>query len=266
MRERNTSTVRRLYLLGIALVAVFASGALAATSAFAEDEILVGGAAIAAAIPVEMSGEFLLEDIKAMPKIDLSCSAVYVGKIEPGGKLLFLEAFLMLGGELLNESGETNGAGNEMIDCASKVDQGVNCEHSEALLTTNLNGTNIWHLELELGGNGQYLLHYLNESEGTEAKVVTPLFKIDCIIPLVGLVEDLCDGLTSARLYIQGVNLRLSLNSLAITEAWGAASQLLTCNLGGPESGLLESILGAGEDTEMSGALVTSTSGALTLS
>jgi hypothetical protein len=255
--------VRKIYLLGLALLAVFASSALAATSAFAESEILLGGNAIAKLVPITITGELLLEDINFNPKIDVMCQGIFDGMIEPGGKLAFIEELLNISGELLNEAGVLNGAGNDMIDCLALPE--ADCSGGVALVTVNLDGTTLWKVDVILEGSA-YLAHFLETAEAGETNVVTPMYTVDCVAPLIGLVEDLCEGLSTARLYMQGTTLRGSFNSLAITEPFGANSQLTFCSQGGANSGLLESEKGGVPDTEESGGVIASPEGALTLS
>jgi len=270
--------VRKIHLVGLTLFAVIALSAIGATSAFAASEILFLGLEIKELLPIETTGELLLEDTGANPKLDLDCSGTFDGMIEPGGKLFFVEALLMLGGELLNEAGVLNGEGNDMIDC-KVLPENTTCEKNEALVTVNLNGITLWHVELlldtfELSGGEimtAYLGHFLTGAESGIENVVTPMYTVDCVNPLIGLIEDLCEGLSSARLYVDAAgNLRGSFNSLALaksTDEWAAESEKTTCSIGGAGTGLVESINGAETDTEGSGGIITAVGGgALTLS
>ena len=67
----------------------------------------------------------LLEDDKAsvLGNPDLLCSGILDGTVESGGKTGFVEAALMLNGELLEE------AGNDMLDC---TDMNSLCSKGEA--------------------------------------------------------------------------------------------------------------------------------------
>jgi len=269
-------TVRKFFLVGLALFGVMAFSAVVVSSAFAEEsKILAGGNAIVALLPILIEGELLLEDEKATPKLNLDCSGKFDGWIEPGGTLGYITDLLMLGGELLNELGVLNGAGNDMIDCVvlgSEV-----CSKNEALVTVNLNGTTVWHIELVLDSATEtdYLVDFLNLHDIEElleaSTVVEPQYIVDCET-ILGLAEDVCEGLSSARLYMDlAGNLRGSFNHLLLAEsAWAAESQLTKCSLGGVESGVLESIEegGAKADTELSGGLITDSEdgSALTLS
>jgi hypothetical protein len=265
-------TVRKIFLVGLALFGVMAFSAVVVSSAFAEEsKILAGGNAIVALLPILIEGELLWQDTGATPALNLDCSFKLDGWIEPGGTLGYISDLLMLGGELLNELGVLNGAGNDMIDCAvlgSEV-----CSKNEVLVTVNLNGTTIWHIELVLD-TAAYLVDFLNLLDIEEllegSEVVEPVYTVDCET-ILGLAEDHCEGLSSARLYMDlAGNLRMSFNSLSLAETWGAESQLINCTLGGAGTGSFVSIAegGAAEDTETSGALITDSgdSSALTLS
>jgi len=240
---------------------MLAFSAVAVTSAFAEEsKLLAGGVAITALLPLLVEGELLLQDLGATPSLNIDCSGKFDGWVEPGGTLGYITDLLMLGGELLNELGELNGAGNDMIDC--EVLNSSVCSKNEVLLTVNLNGTTRWHWELILDVGGQYLIDFLNTHDIEEllentSEVLQPSYTADCET-LLGLAEDTCEGLSSARLYMQGTNLRGSFNSLAIgTDGWSAESEGTACSLGGAGQGMLESISGAAEDTELSGGLIT---------
>src|ERR1700716_3159392 len=254
-------TVRKFFLVGLALCGAMAFSAVAVSSELAEaSKILANGAAIGALLPILIEGELLLQDTGASPALNLDCTGKFDGWIEPGGTLGYISDLLMLGGELLNELGVLNGAGNDMIDCAvlgSEV-----CSKNEALVTANLNGTTIWHFELVLD-TAAYLVDFLNLLDIEEllegSEVVEPVYTVDCET-ILGLAEDHCEGLSTARLYMDlAGNLRGSFNSLALAETWGAESQLTSCLLGGAGTGLLESIAGGGAeaDTETSGGLIT---------
>jgi len=81
--------MKRFQLIGAALVAVFALGALTAASAsatFLLAEWLLNGVAITSENLVEVEGELLLEDSKNVPVIGKSmvlCSAILVGAVQP---------------------------------------------------------------------------------------------------------------------------------------------------------------------------------------
>jgi hypothetical protein len=112
--------MRKIGVVTLALMGLFMVGAMTAGSALATTpQILAGGKTITELLFFQISGELLLEDTKSsvLGNPDLLCSGIFDGMIEPGGALGFIEELLMLSGELLNELGVLNGAGNDMIDC-----------------------------------------------------------------------------------------------------------------------------------------------------
>jgi hypothetical protein len=230
--------MRKIQIVGLALVAVFAFSAFTA-SAFAVSKLLLNGAEITAATSIQVSGELLLQDTGAPATPDLICSAIYDGTIAVGGTLITVEGVLTLAGVLLEVTG------GDLLECASET-----CTNpvDEELLNFP------WNVDIELSG-AAYLAVFLTEK--------TPEYNIDCNT-ILGLVQDNCSGLTSARLFIGAGTAGLlgSFNSLAITEPFGAASQNTNCSVGGAGKGIMESP----GDTEANAGSVTSTSGPLTLS
>lgn len=174
--------MKRIHIVCLALVAVFATSAMVSSSAFAVSKFLLNAAAITTKISTETTGELLLEDSEASPKVDVTCSGIFDGTIEPEGVLGFIEKVLNL----------------------SKVEE-VPLKCSASLCTT-VTVTPIhlpWHVEVELVA-GEYRLHLLNEEAGK-----VPGYTVDCN-SIVGLVEDTCEGLavvdlTSAATDVEGM-------------------------------------------------------------
>jgi hypothetical protein len=80
--------MRKIQLLALAGLAVFAFSAVAASSAVAK-EWLLNGEPMAAAKPAAIEGELLLEDMKSSPAvIDVLCSGKFVGSVGPGAENL----------------------------------------------------------------------------------------------------------------------------------------------------------------------------------
>lgn len=275
--EGKDIDMRKLHVLGLALVAVFAFSAFIVTAAFAEEsQILMENQTILALENFSAEGFLLLEDTAAAAKINVLCSGILDGFIEPGGTLGYVTELLMLDGTLLNELGVLNGEGRDMIDC-STASSVCNVNKEEVLVTVNLDGTKIWHWEILLDLESSlniYLLHFLNALEIEElledtTLVLEPHYEVSCLNSLLGEVHDLCEGLSSARLFVTGGGLLLAyFNQLLDSEAWGAESELTLCESGGENSGILESIDELDvEDNEASGGLITAASGLpLTLS
>jgi len=184
--------MRKFHVLGLALTATVMFAAFTAASAFAESELLAKGTTIAAGaeLPIEITGELLLEDMGAVGKPDILCTGIFDGHTV-GPKLAFITALLMSNGELLDENGGTTGP-NDMVDCVS--DNGT-CEGE--VLVTVLNMP--WHIEIELSGT-TFLAHFLKAGEeGAGETTTTPEYDVDCQT-FLGLVEDKCGGLTFAKL------------------------------------------------------------------
>jgi len=82
--------MKKFQLLGVALIAVFAFGVIAAASASAVEfllaEWLVNGNPITTELATESEGELLLEETILGIKIDKLCSGIFVGTIGPTGE------------------------------------------------------------------------------------------------------------------------------------------------------------------------------------
>lgn len=239
--------MRKIHALGLAFVAMFAFSAFTATSAFAVSKVLFNNAEIVALLNVEVTGELLLLDTNAAGEPDILCSGIFDGMIEAGGTLGFIEELLTLAKELLAGAG-----GGDLIECTDDKNACLNPVDVEVLNMP-------WHIEVLLDAGGQYLAHFLN---GAEEAGKQPTYHIDCeTVPFDLLVEDLCEGLSSARLVNSAEGLLGYFNRLALTEAFGAASELTSCSVGGAGTGELVSVNAAGEDTEASGGLISPVGG-----
>jgi len=217
--------MRKIQIVVLGFFAVFAFGAFAATSAFAEEsQILANNEPILALLPIEITGEVLLEDMNSGVNSQILCSGIFDGMIEPGGTLVYIEHLLTLAGLLLEDSVLLI----DLIEC--EKDPNNNCMNPVDVLV-NLGTGKIWHVEIELNeplpGEGllAYLAHFLNKEEIEllleSAEVLEPEYTVDCIMPIIGLVEDTCSGLSSARLYMDSLgHLRASFNSLELMEPW----------------------------------------------
>jgi hypothetical protein len=160
--------MRKIQIVGLAIFAVLALGAMTAASAFGADEFLAGGNAITVfPLATDSTGELLLEDMEASIKVDVLCSGLFAGEIESKTLALILEVVSL--------------TGTTTIDCEDMT--GV-CEGKLAeLVAENLP----WDVNLELMTNGQFLLDF----------PTTAAYKVVCKT-ILGTFEDLCEGLTSA--------------------------------------------------------------------
>jgi hypothetical protein len=235
--------MKRIQIVGLTLVAVFALSALAVSSAFASGELLLAGNKMTAGeeIPIEISGELLLEDSGAATSPSVICSGIFDG-ITVGPTLLYISELLTL----------TKVAESNLVLCKKEK----TCEGE----SVNVEALNFpWHVEIELmevSGKSVYLAIFLNET-GHD-----PEYNVDCLVPLLGLQEDNCSGESSARVNNTGEGLLGYFNLLALTEPFGAESKNANCSIGGTEKGVINN----NPETEAGGGLITSTSGALTVS
>lgn len=250
--------LKKIFMLAFAVCAVCALGASAASTAFAEDEFLLNEKAIGELTFIEITGELLIEDTKTTGLPAILCSVIFDGMIEPGGKMAWLEALLMLDGKLLRPDGTEGTEGDnepDMIDCVGEK----TCEAGEVNLVTLLNLP--WRVEVTLDDNNQVFLAAIREEP-----VKIPTFVLDCATVL-GLIEETCSGPTSARLdnNVNGDAIA-SFNQLKLLspedELLGAESELMNCTMGGAASGLIES----DADSEAGAALITSPSGLISIS
>jgi hypothetical protein len=248
--------MRKIHILGFALFAVLAVSAVAATSAFAEAEgqLLWNGAKLGATeeLALEISGELLLEDMGATGMPDILCSGIF-DALTLGPKLLDILQLLMLGGAALLADG-TAGEPGVHIECEEMKNV---CTNPVLLVALPFP----WHVEIELmlvGGVSVYLAHFLTLLENEEAleEGNEPGYTVDCN-SLLGLVEDTCNGLTSARVVTIGGALLMYFDSLALTEPWGAESESVNCSVGGAGQELIESH----EDLEGEGGTITAVGG-----
>jgi hypothetical protein len=89
--------MKKIHILGLALFAVLAFSAIAAASAFAEDEFLFNGEAVTGteeALPTETAGELELTDTAG--KVSLLCSGIFDGYIGPTGHTLVTKVLNLL--------------------------------------------------------------------------------------------------------------------------------------------------------------------------
>ncbi len=126
-KEKGMSDImRKIQILGAALFAVFAFAASTAASASAT-EFLISGEPVVASTLVYAEGELLLENMSNGSQV--LCSGVLGVDIVNSTLAEVLEFLMLPNLELLNELGELNGAGNDMIDCPGEK----TCEGEENL-------------------------------------------------------------------------------------------------------------------------------------
>jgi hypothetical protein len=272
--------MRKIQIVVLGLFVVFAFGAFAATSFAEESKILWNNEEILALLPFEVSGELLLEDM-GLAGSTILCSGIFDGMIEPGGTLGYVEDLLTLAGVLLEDATTKN----DLIVCEPDTGSGCMNEQANGLpdVEVNLSATTAWHIEVRLdeplAGEGllAFLIDFLNlediELSGELTveelgvlNIVEPIYTTTCNT-ILGVLTDICHGLSSARLYMDAVaQLRASFNSLEVMEPWGAESEGTNCSIGGAAQGLLVSVITpAGEseleDVELAGGAITDPEG-----
>ena len=246
--------MRKIKMAVFAVFAVFAFSALVATSALAVSKVLSSGEEILAALPIQLAGSWLWEDMGAAGPPDLLCSGIFDGTLNVGGTLLSIEHLLTSGGVQLE---------NNLIEC---IDLKNICSSPVNFEELNLPWDFTIELDAALTGEALtvYLGHFLTAAEAGTG-FGEPEYNVDCN-SILGLVAGFCKGLTSVRLLNNAAGISVYFNSLELMEPFGAASEPGNCS-SGAEQGLLESLNEADEaDTENGGGLMTDTSDTLILS
>jgi hypothetical protein len=91
--------MKKIHLMGLAMFAVFAFGAIAASSAFAEDRWLIDGTGVTTLTSVQTSGTLILTDTKAplVGEAAAECSAILDGTVGPAGEDEITEVLTLAG-------------------------------------------------------------------------------------------------------------------------------------------------------------------------
>jgi hypothetical protein len=226
--------MRRLHLLGLALVAVFAvvasvtASALAAPPATLLAEWLWNGSAVLSELLVDSEGELLLEDTKLAT--DILCSGILDGWVNVNGEDL-ITAVLNLGGVEIGTplTGEALACVN-VKGCENPLVWADNLPWPTLLELIELdNATVEWSFVILLFGTGG-----------------GPGWDVECmsIIPTSELCEATAGGVVGATNEATNVDGEFS---EALTELIGL--KLADCTVGGPETGIVEG-LGIILDTE----------------
>ena len=236
--------MRKIQLLGVAMLALFAFGAFTAVSASAAyllAEWLVGGAAVTTELLSEISGELLLEDTKGAlgsPAMVL-CSGILDGWVGPNS-LGWISEILTLGGVAVSNTVLSGQA----LECTAQTA----CETNTTVL--------VWPIGLP----SETEVELLEQTGGPLFEVSTVKnqgFYISSCLVLGISAEDECtstEGGTVAEMTLSGTTLVASV-STAIVELSGG--KLGTCKNGGSETGVVEgsgtyALSGGGELTASS--------------
>jgi hypothetical protein len=93
--------MKKIYVVGLALFAVLAFGALSASSAFAETEWLLNGAPITGEDSVLTIGNLILDVlVGGLLVVAIECSGDFDGTVGPGAQDLILKVFSLAGVEV----------------------------------------------------------------------------------------------------------------------------------------------------------------------
>jgi hypothetical protein len=172
--------MRKIQLLGLALVAVFAFSAVGAASAFAESEFLLNEKMITENTAAEGEGELTLITVKVplLTKVEVLCSGILHGEIlSADPKHILITSVLDLFSHNITELGATNEFGAE-------------CENVLHCLEPLVYVDNLpWLAQVELMTDGSTLLDLTEDEEEPKG---LPGYEIVC---MGSTLEDLCEGL-----------------------------------------------------------------------
>jgi len=219
--------MRRLQLIGAALIAMFAIGVLTAASAFAAPEFLlaewlVGGNKVETELNIETTGELLLEDNKAplVGKAAVVCSGILDGWVGPNSLDFVSEVLSLSAGAIGSLTSGTR------ITCLSET----SC--SGTILVNPLGLP--WESEVELmvdSGETFFADLFAKAGGGTFG------WEVECTIDGLKVVDECTAEHGVAKLLLSGAEL-LGEFSAAFTELAGL--KFANCTQGGENSGVVE--------------------------
>ena len=219
--------MRKVQLLGLVLLALFAFGVFTASAMATTllDEWLVGGAAVTTELLVEVEDELLLEDSKVpiIGKVDILCSVIYDGWIGPNS-LDYLSEVLNLSGVALSGTPLSG----ESIDCTDQT----GCETNTPALIWFL-GVPAWtESELLEQTGGPFFEDVTTPVNGEFGYEIT-----DCLILGIAMEDECSTPKVVAELKLEGTTLLYQF-SKAFTEL--AGSKLVLCTQSKEETGIIE--------------------------
>jgi len=228
--------MKKISLVGLALVAVCAFSALSAVSAFAvltydTAQWLVGGVQPTAAVAADTLGELLFENTKLAA--NFLCSGLFEGTVGPAG-LGTVTAVFDLNGVLIEELDPSTATGG--LSCVADTST---CGNGTEIWPVNLPFLTVVVLDLE---TGLFYALVVKNANG-----LNPAYKILCLSIIN--VEQLCEAVE-----LSGAEL---LNVVGGVEPMGAVEPNGNCGTTEPGVALIEND---------PGGLITATGGALTVS
>jgi hypothetical protein len=237
--------MRKLHVIGVALVALFAFGALTAVSAsaitFLLAEWLWNGSPVTTELATNSEGELLLEDTETtVGKAAVLCSGVLHGWVGPNS-LDWISEVLSLSNVAVN----TTPLAASGLACSGQTGCGSS---GTTVWAVNLG----WETEVELGEDpsGQFFILLLPHAGGGNVG-----WEVECTIVGVKVVDECTTPEGVAQLSLDSTTL-LANFSEAITELAGA--KLANCSQsGGKETGIVE---GGGEVKDTAGGELSASS------
>lgn len=218
--------MRKLQVIGAALVAMFAIGVLTAASASAVEfllaEWLVGGAAVTSELTTETTGELTLEDTKAplIGKAAVKCSGSFDGWVGPNS-LDFVSEVLNLSGAAITD---VLGTGTR-LSCTSVT----GCSGTASVNPLDLT----WQTEVELmvDGTETFFADLFTRTGGGSFG-----WEVECTVLGTTQVDECTATEGVTKLLLNGSTLEGEFSE-AFTKLAGA--KLANCTLGGTESGVV---------------------------
>jgi hypothetical protein len=228
--------MKKISLVGLALVAVCAFGALSAVSAFAvltyeTAQWLVAGVQPTAPVAADTLGELLFENTKLVA--NFLCSGLFEGTVGPAG-LATVTAVFNLAGTLIEELDPSTATGG--LSC---VADGNQCANGTEIWPVNLPFLSVVMLDVE---TGLFYALVVKNANG-----LNPAYKILCLVGILS-IEQLCEAVELSEAEL--------LNVAGGVEPMGAIAPNGNC----------ASEAGVALVENDPGGLITSTGGALTVS
>jgi hypothetical protein len=227
--------MKKSQVLGIALLALFAFGALTATSAMAVTllaEWLVTGAAVTTELATTTTGELLLEDTKVpiIGKASVLCSGVFDGWVGPNS-LDFISEVLNLTATAITNSPLSAG---ESLNCVAQS----GCETSNTVLVYPIGFPAQTEVELLEQEGKVFFADFITPVTGNKLGYEIS----ECLVLGIAMVDECTAPNGVAELTLIESTTLLGSFSKAFTEL--AGRELATCTQGGAKSGVVETTEG----------------------
>lgn len=218
--------MKKIHLFGIAMLAVFAFGALTVASASAAPvfllaEWLVNGGAVTALTAVDAEGELLLAETILGIRIEALCSGILDGSIDPNGVLTITELLSLAGAAVAQTLGTTTA-----IACTNTA----NCTEPLAI-AQDLPWTATLDLIEETGLPNPSFALLLTTGTGA-----APGYEVEC---MGSGTSDLCVGESAQKVTNEGTNVDVMFED-AFNELAGFFQA--NCNTAGARTGLVEGL------------------------